>query len=66
MRYTMSMFATKADLLSAKAADAEAKASKWLADGNEHREAGRKDRAEKCYEKAQYWLDLANKFRGKA
>jgi hypothetical protein len=65
-KLVMSMFATKADLLAAKADDAEAKAGKRLADVNEYREAGRMVKAEQCYAKAQYWLDLANKYRGKA
>lgn len=44
----------------AKAQQYEEKASKWLADANEQAEAGNKGRAEKMYDKAQYWLDKAN------
>lgn len=40
--------------------DAQALASRWLADANELAESGRKDKAERFYEKAQYWLDRAN------
>lgn len=47
-----------------KAQEYEHKASKWLADANEAQEAGNKAEAEKFYEKAQYWLDRANKARG--
>lgn len=49
------------DELKAKKLDAETRCGQWLADGNEHLEAGRKVEAEKCYEKSQYWLDRANK-----
>lgn len=48
----------------AKAQDYEEKASKWLADGNEAEERGNLSKAEKCFQKAQYWLDKANKARG--
>lgn len=44
--------------------DYEARASRWLADGNEKEERGDKAGAEKCFERAQYWLDRANKARG--
>lgn len=37
--------------------DAETFASKALADGNEHAENGRHDKAEKCFKTSQYWLD---------
>lgn len=47
-----------------KAVNAERLASRWLADGNEARERGRKEIAERRYAKAQYWLDRANKLRG--
>jgi hypothetical protein len=65
-KLTMSMFATKADLLKAKADDAEMRAGKWLADANEANEAGDKERAEKLYAKAQFWLDRMNKYLGKS
>jgi tetratricopeptide (TPR) repeat protein len=47
-----------------KAIEAEHRASKWLADGNEYAEKGDHDKAEKCYEKSQYWLDQYNKLVG--
>ena len=39
-------------------------ASKWIADANEAEEAGKSKKAAKCFDKAQYWLDAANKARG--
>lgn len=47
-----------------KAQEYELKASRWLADANEANERGDKARAEKLYDKAQYWLDKANVARG--
>ncbi len=44
--------------------DAETRANSWLADGNAAREAGYGAKAEKCYDKAQYWLDRANLLSG--
>lgn len=38
-------------------ADADALANRWLADGNEAAEAGQPAKAEKCYERSQYWKD---------
>lgn len=49
---------------SSKAQDYEERASAWLADGNKAQESGNKIKAEKCYLKAQYWLNKANKARG--
>ena len=43
--------------------DAEWRGSHWLAEGNYYAERGMKAKAEKCYEKSQYWLDRANKKR---
>lgn len=40
--------------------DAETRAGQWLADGNKAQEAGRVTRAERCFQKAQFWLDRAN------
>lgn len=54
----------KPQTLEEKVVDAEARASKWLADANEQNEAGNKNKAEEFYDKAQYWLDLMNKYRG--
>lgn len=39
--------------------DAEMLASRWLADGNEAGARGDKARAQRCYDKSQYWLDRA-------
>ncbi len=44
--------------------DAESRGNSWLADGNAAREAGDMEKAEKCYDKAQYWLDRANLLSG--
>lgn len=46
--------------LDQRALEAEARASQWLADGNQAREAGRTVKAERCFQKAQFWLDRAN------
>ncbi|RWF33758.1 hypothetical protein [Mesorhizobium sp.] len=43
--------------------DAEALGSRHLADANEAAEKGQKAKAEKLYDKSQYWLDRA-KLRG--
>ena len=48
-----------------KALDAEVRGSQWLADGNAARESGNMPKAEKCYEKAQYWLDRYNRLSGR-
>jgi hypothetical protein len=48
-----------------KAIEAESLAARWLADGNEARESGKTDKAERCYAKAQYWLDRFNKLTGR-
>jgi hypothetical protein len=47
-----------------KAQSYEHQASMWLSKANEADEAGKSEKAEKCYGKAQYWLDRANKARG--
>jgi hypothetical protein len=39
--------------------EAETLGSQWLADGNAARESGRIARAERCFSKAQFWLDRA-------
>lgn len=46
--------------LAERVLEAEAKASQWLADGNQAQEAGRTVKAERCFQKAQFWLDRAN------
>lgn len=48
-----------------RALDAEVKASQWLADGNQAAEAGQSEKAERCFEKAQFWLDRANLLSGR-
>jgi hypothetical protein len=40
--------------------EAETRGSQWLADGNAAAERGDHARAERCYEKGQFWLDRAN------
>lgn len=42
---------------------AEELASRWLGDGNQAAEQGKKEKSEQYYAKAQYWLDRANKLR---
>ncbi|RWI96393.1 MAG: hypothetical protein EOR22_06435 [Mesorhizobium sp.] len=43
--------------------DAEERGSRHLADANEAAEKGQKEKAEKLYDKGQFWLDRANKLR---
>lgn len=43
--------------LAERIVDADCFASKNLADGNWHSEHGRRDKAEECYAKAQFWKD---------
>jgi hypothetical protein len=50
--------------LAERVTDAETRASKWLADGNQAAEAGRVTKAERCFQKAQFWLDRANHLSG--
>ena len=47
-----------------KILDAEERAGKWLADANEMAERGQHEKAERLYEKAQFWLDRYNKLAG--
>ena len=47
-----------------KIIEAEQRASKWLADGNEAEERGNAVKAEKCFAKAQFWLDRLNLLQG--
>lgn len=42
-----------------KMIDAETRASKWLADGNEAEERGNKAKVLRCFEKAQLWQALS-------
>jgi hypothetical protein len=48
-----------------KALDAEVMGNRWLARGNHYREAGKKQQADRCYEKGQYWLDRYNRLTGR-
>lgn len=43
--------------------NAETKAAHWLAEANAAGEAGKREREAKCLEKAQFWLDRANRAR---
>jgi len=49
-----------------RAVEAEVRGNKYLADANEAREAGNKEKAEKLYDKGQFWLDRYNKLAGNA
>ena len=44
--------------------EADERGSRYLADANEAAESGKTAKAERLYEKGQYWLDLSNKLRG--
>jgi hypothetical protein len=58
------MTATKT--LSEKIAEADMRGGKYLADANDAAERGDYEKAEKLYEKGQYWLDRVNKLLGNA
>ena len=47
-----------------KIIEAEQRGSAWLADGNEAEERGDAEKADKCFAKAQFWLDRYNKLAG--
>ena len=53
-----------AKTLQEKIIEAEDNGSRWLADGNEAEERGNLVRAERCYQKSQFWLDRYNKLAG--
>ena len=44
--------------------EAEERASRYLADGNEASERGNHDKAERLWEKGQFWLDRYNRLAG--
>jgi hypothetical protein len=44
--------------------EAEQLGNRYLADANEAAEKGKTEKAEKLYEKGQYWLDRLNKLQG--
>ena len=50
--------------LSERIADADERGGRYLADANEAAEKGDHKKAEKLYEKGQYWLDRVNKLLG--
>lgn len=50
--------------LNERIADADARGSSWLSKANELAEAGKKEQAQRCYDKVQFWLDRSNKLRG--
>ena len=50
--------------LSEKIAEADVRGGRLLADANEASERGNQAKAEKLYERGQYWLDRSNKLRG--
>lgn len=50
--------------LNERIADADARGSAWLARANELAELGKKEQAQRCYDKGQFWLDRSNKLRG--
>ena len=52
--------------LSERIAHADMMGGRYLADANEANEKGQKEKAEKLYDKCQYWLDVSNKLRGNA
>jgi hypothetical protein len=45
--------------------DAEVRGSTYLADSNEARENGQKEKAERLMDKAQFWLDRYNRLAGR-
>jgi hypothetical protein len=50
--------------LSERIAHADMMGGRHLADANEAAEKGQTEKAEKLYEKGQYWLDVSNRLRG--
>lgn len=50
--------------LNERIADADERGGRYLADANEAAEKGNHAKAEKLYEKGQFWLDRSNKLRG--
>lgn len=47
-----------------KMIEAEVKGSAYLADANKAAEEGKAEKAERLYEKSQFWLDRYNKLAG--
>ena len=52
--------------LAERIADADTRGGQYLADANEAAEKGNSVKAEKLYDKVQFWLDRSNKLRGDA
>lgn len=52
------------EVLADRINNAEERGNRYLADANEAAERGKNAKAEKLYEKCQFWLDRANKLRG--
>lgn len=50
--------------LEERVADADERGGRYLADANEAAERGDKSKAERLYEKGQFWLDRSNALRG--
>lgn len=50
--------------LSEKIAYADERGGYWLAEANQASESGDHEKAEKLYEKGQYWLDRVNSLLG--
>ncbi len=46
-----------------RAVDCDARSAQWLANANRYFERGETPMADDLYDKAQYWLDRANKAR---
>ncbi len=53
-----------AKTLQEKIIEADERGGRLLADANEAAEKGKFEKAEKLYERGQYWLDRSNKLRG--
>lgn len=49
-----------------KIIEADERGGRLLASANEASERGDHDKAERLYERSQYWLDRSNKLRGNA
>lgn len=63
VRYVMSMDSSK-KLDSERIADADARGSAWLSKANDLAERGKKQQADRAYQKGQFWLDRSNRLRG--
>jgi len=53
-----------AKTLQEKITEADERGNRYLADANAAAEAGKQEKADKLYEKGQYWLDRLNKLQG--